>query len=244
MIFKSVNFIVGTFFLREYDALMENNLKEGKLRILIVDDHAMFIDGIRSLLRKEENLLVVAEANSGEEAVDVLSKTEVDLVVTDISMPGMSGTELARTIKENTPEIKVLVLTMYNDREIINEILLTEAEGYILKNTGKQELLKAIDKITNGGTYYSNEVMEIILDNIKRDKVRTPDEEKAKELTQRELEILQLICEEYSTADIAAELFISPRTVETHRKHILQKTQAKTIVGLIKFALANKLVQH
>lgn len=214
------------------------------LRILIVDDHAMFIDGIRSLLRKEKDLLVVAEANSGEEALSILEKTEVDLVVTDISMPGMSGTELAKKIKEKDPELKVLVLTMYNDREIINEILLTEAEGYILKNTGKQELLKAIDRIVNGGTYYSNEVMEIILDNIKRDHVKTPEEEKVKELTQRELEILQLICEEYSTADIAEELFISPRTVETHRKHILQKTQAKTIVGLIKFALANKLVDQ
>lgn len=216
----------------------------GMLRILIVDDHAMFIDGIRSLLRKEKDLLVVAEANSGEEALSILEKTEVDLVVTDISMPGMSGTELAKKIKEKDPELKVLVLTMYNDREIINEILLTEAEGYILKNTGKQELLKAIDRIVNGGTYYSNEVMEIILDNIKRDHVKTPEEEKVKELTQRELEILQLICEEYSTADIAEELFISPRTVETHRKHILQKTQAKTIVGLIKFALANKLVDQ
>lgn len=218
--------------------------KNDMLKILIVDDHAMFIDGIKSLLRKEKDLLVVAEANSGEEALEILGKTEVDLVVTDISMPGMSGTELAKKIKENDPELKVLVLTMYNDREIINEILLTEAEGYILKNTGKQELLKAIDRIVNGGTYYSNEVMEIILDNIKRDHVKTPEEEKVKELTQRELEILQLICEEYSTADIAEELFISPRTVETHRKHILQKTQAKTIVGLIKFAIANKLVQH
>lgn len=221
---------------------MDSETTERTIKLMIVDDHAMFIDGIRSLLRKENELMVVAEANTAEEALEKLKGIDVDLVITDISMPGMSGTELAKEIKSNDPDLKVLVLTMYNDREIINEILLTEAEGYILKNTGKQELLKAIDKIMGGGTYYSNEVMEIILDNIKREQTKLPDEDKTKELTQRELEILKLICEEYSTADIAEELFISPRTVETHRKHILQKTQVKTIVGLIKFALANKLV--
>lgn len=212
------------------------------VRILIVDDHAMFIDGIRSLLRKEENIQVIAEANSGDEALSFLEKHPIDLLITDISMPGMSGTELAKEVKERYPDMKVLVLTMYNDREIINEILLTEAEGYILKNTGKQELIKAISRISDGGTYYSNEVMDIVMENIKESNSKQVQDEKVKELTQRELEILKLICEEYSTAEIASELFISPRTVETHRKHILQKTQVKTIVGLIKFAIFNKLV--
>lgn len=212
------------------------------VRVMIVDDHAMFIDGIKSLLRKEEHINVVSEANSAEEALVLLEKEQLDLLITDISMPGMSGTELAKIVKERYPDIKILVLTMYNDREIINEILLAEAEGYILKNTGKQELLKAIARITDGGTFYSNEVMEIVLENIKDGNGRHELDEKVKELTQRELEILKLICEEFSTAEIASRLYISPRTVETHRKHILQKTQVKTIVGLIKFAIYNKIV--
>lgn len=212
------------------------------IKILIADDHAMFIDGIKSLLRKEENIQVVAEASDGNEALEILSSTDIDMLITDISMPNMSGTELAKKVKEDYPDVKVLVLTMYNDREIINEILISEAEGYILKNTGKQELLKAITRIAEGSTYYSNEVMEIVMENIKDGNNRHEQDERVKELTQRELEILQLICEELSTAEIAEKLFISPRTVETHRKHILQKTQVKTIVGLIKFAINNKLV--
>lgn len=212
------------------------------IRILIADDHAMFIDGIKSLLRKEENIQVVAEAANGHEALEILESNGIDMLITDISMPNMSGTELAKKVKEDYPDVKVLVLTMYNDREIINEILISEAEGYILKNTGKQELLKAITRIAEGSTYYSNEVMEIVMENIKDGNNRHEQDERVKELTQRELEILQLICEELSTAEIAEKLFISPRTVETHRKHILQKTQVKTIVGLIKFAINNKLV--
>lgn len=212
------------------------------IKILIADDHAMFIDGIKSLLRKEENIQVVAEAADGAEALEILVNGGIDILITDISMPNMSGTELAKKVKEEYPEVKVLVLTMYNDREIINEILLSEAEGYILKNTGKQELLKAITRISEGSTYYSNEVMEIVMENIKGGHHKQEEDERVKELTQRELEILKLICEELSTAEIAEKLFISPRTVETHRKHILQKTQVKTIVGLIKFAINNNLV--
>lgn len=199
-------------------------------RILIADDHAMFIDGIKSLLRKFDKAEIVAEANDGQEALEILKDGGIDMLVTDINMPGMSGTEFTKIVKSDFPEVKVLVLTMYNDREIINEILLAEAEeGYILKNTGKQELITAINRLADDGTYYSN-------------KPPKPEDDRVKDLTPRELEILQLICEELSTAEISQKLYISPRTVETHRKHIIQKTQVKTIVGLIKLAIENKLV--
>jgi DNA-binding NarL/FixJ family response regulator len=212
-------------------------------KILIADDHAMFIDGIKSLLRKFDKAEIVAEAHDGQEALAILKEGGIDLLITDINMPGLSGTELTKIVKRDFPEVKVLVLTMYNDREIINEILLAEAEGYILKNTGKQELITAINRLADDGTYYSNEVMNIILENIK-DSNKPPKQEndRVKDLTPRELEILQLICEELSTAEISQKLYISPRTVETHRKHIIQKTQVKTIVGLIKLAIENKLV--
>lgn len=209
---------------------------------MVVDDHGMFIDGLKSLLAKNNKVIVVDEASSGEDALEKLQHTDIDLLITDINMPGMSGTELTQQVKETYPDIKVLVVTMYNDTEIINEILISEAEGYILKNTGKQELYAAIDKVVAGGTYYSNEVLDIILSNIRFEDKKPEDTQKVQQLTSREMEILKLICEEYSTIEIAEKLFISPRTVETHRKHILQKTEVKTIVGLIKFAIYNKLV--
>jgi DNA-binding NarL/FixJ family response regulator len=149
-------------------------------------------------------------------------------------MPGLNGTELTKKVKEKFPEIKVLVVTMYNDPAIINEIVQCEAEGYILKNTGKDELMKAITALMNGATYYSNEVINSLRAH-KTKRTKLIAEEK-QELTERELEILKLISEEFSTVQIAEKLQISPRTVETHRKNIFEKTEAKTIVGLVKYA--------
>jgi DNA-binding NarL/FixJ family response regulator len=208
------------------------------VQILIVDDHQMFLDGLKTLLGKEKNLHVLAEASSGKEALKILEEKKVDLVITDINMPVMSGTELTRQIKRNYPHIKVLVLTMYNDREIIHEIVMTEAEGYILKNSNKQELLRAINRITDHGTYYSNEVIAIMTENyVEKEKIK----DRTHDLSNREKEIITLICQELTTAEIAKKLFLSPLTVETHRKNILRKTNSKTIVGLLKFAIENKL---
>ena len=211
-----------------------------EIKIVIVDDHQMFIDGVRSLLRKEKNAVFVHEANNGENAYDFIVNNSVDLLITDISMPGMSGTELTKKVKHEFPQVKVLVLTMFNDAAIIHEILQAEAEGYILKNTGKQELVSAINKIMDEGTYYSNEVQSLMHHhNSKKPNYNGSNAE----LTAREIEILKLVCEEYTTADIAGKLFISSHTVDTHRKNILKKSGHKTIVGLIKFAFENNILQ-
>lgn len=218
----------------------QNQLQDNSsgIRILIVDDHRMFIDGIKDILMKNKEFDIVGEALNGEAAIDFLENNNVDLVIADINMPGMSGTELTRVLKKQFPELKILILTMYSEREIIHDIVMSEAEGYILKNAGKQELLKALHHIADGGTYYCNEVIGILAENyVAREKVI----EKTKDLSPRELEILKLVCQEYSTNDIAEKLFISPLTVETHRKNILKKTKTKTIVGLIRFAIENKL---
>src|ERR1035437_89009 len=213
---------------------MNSNIQSQITQILLVDDHQMFLDGIKNLLVKEKNIHVAAEANTGKEALNVLAKIPIDLVITDINMPVMSGTDLTRQIKKDYPHVKVLVLTMYNDREIIHEIVMTEAEGYILKNSNKKELLNAINRITDHGTYYSNEVISIMTENfIAKEKIR----DKTQELSSREKEVISLICQELTTAEIAEKLFLSPLTVETHRKNILRKTNSKTIVGLIKFAI-------
>jgi DNA-binding NarL/FixJ family response regulator len=207
-------------------------------QIMVVDDHQMFLDGLKTMLSKEKNLNVAAEANNVKEALEILAKTKIDLVITDINMPVTSGTELTKQIKREYPHIKVLVLTMYNDREIIHEIIMTEAEGFILKNSNKRELLNAINRIIDNGTYYSNEVISIMTENyVSKEKIK----DRTQELSGREKEIISMICQELTSAEIAEKLYLSPLTVETHRRNILRKTNSRTIVGLIKFAIENKI---
>jgi two-component system nitrate/nitrite response regulator NarL len=211
------------------------------VKILLVDDHQMFIDGIKSLLSKSDKYEIVAEALNGNTALDILTNTSIDLMITDLSMPEMSGNDLVKKAKVLYPDLKILVLSMHSNRETVSEIMMAEAEGYILKNTGRKELTQALDRIMDNSTFYSNEVMSIMFDKIKKEK---KIEQEINPLTDRELEILILIVQELSSEEIAEKLFISRRTVDTHRKHILQKTKSKTIVSLIKFAFRNDLVQN
>jgi len=210
------------------------------IRILIADDHQMFIDGLKALLKREKNIQICGEVGNGIDALDFIRLHKPDLLITDISMPGMSGVELTRQVKAHFPEVKILVLSMYNDREIVSEILMSEAEGYILKNAGRHELISAVQRIADNSTYYSNEVLNIMMTRIKKQK---SIEKNTSLLTAREIEIVKLIMKEFSSEEIADKLFISKRTVDTHRKNIIQKTNARTLVGLIKFALENGLVE-
>lgn len=207
-----------------------------KLKLMIVDDHQMFIDGVKSLLRKEKQFDFIAEANTGEDALRMLETVQPDILITDISMPGMSGNELIGRVKSKNPEIKILVLSMHSEAEVISEIMMQEAEGYILKNTGRQELSAALHKLADGGTFYSDEVLLSLMRKVKKEAKR---DKEVVQLSERELEILKLIVQELSNEEIAEKLFISKRTVETHRKNINQKTNIKTVVGLIKFAIRN-----
>ncbi len=216
---------------------MEDTTENPQIRILLVDDHQIVLDGLKALLRKENQLNILAEASTGEEALQILETTTFDLIITDISMPGLSGLELTKQVKKKYPQIKILVLTMYNEESVIEEILHAEAEGYILKNTNKAELLASISKLMDGGTYYSPAVLQTLKNSNKNlNNINT------RHLTEREVEIIQLIVQEYSTKQIADKLFISPRTVETHRKNIIDKTGVQSIVGLIKYAFHHALV--
>ncbi len=210
------------------------------VRILIVDDHQMFIDGIKSLLIGQDRYQIVAEANDARTALELMASETYDILISDLSMPEMSGTELVKEVKTKYPDTKVLVLSMHNNRETVGEILMTEAEGYILKNTGKKELLEALDRLSDDGTFYSKDVMALMFERMKKER---KIEAATKSLTEREIEILQLIAQEYSSEEIADKLFISRRTVDTHRKHIFQKTECKTLVGLIKYAIRNEIAK-
>ncbi|RZK02796.1 MAG: response regulator transcription factor [Flavobacterium sp.] len=210
-----------------------------KINILIADDHQMVIDGLKMMLNNEA-YHVVSEANNGQEAIDLISSSpnNYDLVLTDISMPLLSGTELCKMIKSQFPHIQVLILSMYNNAQAVKEAVLAEADGYILKNSGRNELLQALHRITNGGTYFSQDIVPIIYGQYQKQKVQ---DEKLNVLSPREKEILALIVKELTSEEIAEKLFISKKTVDNHRQHLFTKCNCKSTVGLVKYAIANGL---
>lgn len=211
------------------------------INILLADDHRIFAEGLLGILQKNFNDISFTTVDSGEAAWETLqAQPEAwQLLITDISMAAMSGIELTRKVKEQFPRIKVLVLSMHNEREIVSAILEAEAEGYVLKNSTAQDIVTAVTDILNGSTHYGREVLSIMLQKMQVDKRK---EDVKKVLSIRELEILQLIIEEYSSEEIGEKLFISKRTVETHRANILEKTGCHNIIGLIKYAVRNKFV--
>jgi DNA-binding NarL/FixJ family response regulator len=199
----------------------------------------MFLDGLELILSSNTSLEIVDTACDGFQALSAIEKQMPDVVLTDLNMPEMDGLELVRRIKAKYPEIKILVLSMLKDKETVGSIMEVEAEGFILKNANKADLMKAIQAVYAGDTYYSNEIMNIMLTKYQK---RAQHETARNNLTTRELEILQLIAQELTSDKIADKLFISPRTVETHRKNILAKTQSATLIGLLKYAVRNELV--
>lgn len=207
---------------------------EVKMKILLVDDHAILVDGVKSLLQKE-GYNVVFQANSAEEALAFLKGNETELLITDFNMPGMDGLSLIHTVKVINPSIKIIVLSMHDEVHLVKEILKAGVNGYVLKKDTQTELLQAIKEVASGKVFLSNDINKLLIINL-----QNPDEGKL--LTDREREIVKLIAREFTNKQIAEELFISERTVETHRKNIFRKTKTNSLVGLIKFAYANNLI--
>lgn len=204
-----------------------------KIRVAIADDHQLFLDGLKLIFGRHPSISIVEEALTGGRLLEVLDTQEIDLVITDLCMPGYKGTDLVKAIKHRHPQVKVIVLTMHNEEEIVSEILHAEAEGYILKNSPKADLLAAVNDIIDGKTHYDEEVLNLFLKRARKEKKAI---EKTASLTERELEVLGLIMQEFTSREIAEKLFISKQTVDTHRINIMQKTGAKTLVGLIRYA--------
>lgn len=208
------------------------------IKLAIVDDHQIVIDGIKALLNSSPNFTIVADHTSPLALLESLHHTDVDILITDIMMPEMDGRTLAKKVKENFPHIKILALSMSGEGNTVNEMI-NEADisGYALKNISKDELTNAIIKIANGGIYFD----AVILEEMQRAS-EAPKVEQVY-LTIREIEIIKLIEKELSNKEIAEKLFISERTVETHRKNIFRKTKKNTVIGLIKYAYDHKLLE-
>jgi DNA-binding NarL/FixJ family response regulator len=218
--------------------------QEKTIRVLVVDDHQLIIDGLKSLLQDEPDIVFTGGANSMQQAIDFVTNNQVQVVLADINMPEGSGIETTRKLKAMQPDIQVLALTMHEDINMIRKMVEAGASGYILKRTNMNEVLEAIRVVAKGGKYLGRDVQEILLNNMGQPEKPAEQTENPSRLTQRESEILNLITKELRNEEIAEKLFISERTVETHRRNIFTKTKTKSIVGLIKYAIANGLINQ
>jgi DNA-binding NarL/FixJ family response regulator len=215
------------------------------IKLLLADDHKIVRDGIISLLQNENDLEITGEAENGQIAIRQVEKLHPDLVIMDINMPVMDGIKSTAIISKEFPETKILALTMTNEQEHIKNMISAGAGGYILKNSGKTELIDAIKTIVGGGNYFSEAVKDAILQQLVN---KRPGHEKIIgepiPLTRREKDVLRLIVEEYTNHEIAEKLFISVRTVDAHRRNLLEKTGARNTAGLVKYAIDNNILSN
>lgn len=214
------------------------------IRVLIVDDHQLMVEGLKSLLEDEEDIAFVAGANSMDETLEFLNHNEIDVILMDINMPGGSGIEATEKVKKMYPAVKIIALTMHDDISVITRMVKAGASGYILKRTHMNEVIEAVRIVHNNGRYLSSNTQKILMDNLgSAGGVTDVNEDHKPVLSAREIEVLNLIAKEYNNEQIAEKLFISERTVEAHRRNIFIKTETKTIVGLIKYAIHKGLIE-
>ncbi|MEW5846777.1 MAG: response regulator transcription factor [Bacteroidota bacterium] len=215
-----------------------------KIKVALVEDHQLVRDGIRSLLTNLPNIEVVAEADCAKTMLNLIEQAKPNVLLVDISLPEISGIELAKLITTNHPGIKVIILSMHTEQEYIFNSLRNGAKGYLHKSISREELIEAIEQVYNGSEYFSKEVSSIILKSYLR-QIKNPErveEYDDKKLTPRELEILRMVAQGYSNQLIADKLFISVRTVESHKNHIMQKLELTTTVDLVKYAIKNGII--
>ncbi|MEO1052675.1 MAG: response regulator transcription factor [Bacteroidota bacterium] len=211
------------------------------IKVLLADDHQIVLDGLSLLLDQEDDIEKVDEVQDGELALKVLQVKKVDVAVLDIEMPFMDGIETTKAIRETHPDVKILILTMYNDESFISQLIQAGASGYILKNRGKEELVEAIRKVAGGGEYFGEAVTNTLIASIKKPKKKLSDD--IVQLTKREKEVLKLIAEGLSTPQISERLFIAHSTVETHRRNLIDKTGVPNSKALIRYAYQNGLAE-
>ena len=214
-----------------------------KIKILLADDHPIVRNGISASLQSIDQFEIVGEAENGLEAVEMTTDLRPDVVIVDISMPEMCGISATKAIREKNPKTKVLVLTMHDEEQYMVQMLAAGANGYLAKNSSKDELVSAIHAICSNDVFYSPLISEDIIQRYIDALESQQDEEDDIPLTNREKEILELISESLTTKEISAKLFISHRTVDTHRTNLMRKLNIRNTAGLVRFAIQKGLVQ-
>jgi len=210
------------------------------INLLIADDHQLITDGLSKILESEKTIGKIYTANNGKEGVDKALAHDIDCVIMDINMPTLNGLEATRLIKKEKPFIKIIVVSMLCDAAIVNKMLKAGADAFINKDTGKNELLKAIDKVMHGEKYISPEISNNLFTHLTDRNVNASENEK--HLTTREIEIIRYIADGLTNIEIASKLFLSIVTVDTHRKNMLAKLQLKNTASLVKYAAEHKLL--
>ncbi len=220
-------------------------LMKNKIKVVIADDHQIFIEGIKALIKDSDKVTLVGEATDGEALLTVIKSKNPDVVLMDINMPKMNGIEASKKIKATFPDMKIVGLTMSDDASSVSEMMKAGVLGYLLKTTSKAELINAISRVYQGEKYLSNEMsmklIEKMFDDKEKDEVsHTP---RKAEITRRELDIIRLVAQEMTNAEIAKKLNNSPMTIITHRKNLLRKLGVRNTAGLVKYAVINGLLE-
>ncbi len=210
------------------------------IRTLIVDDHQLVLDGIRLMLADHKEINVVAEAHNGQEAIDYITAHPVDVVVMDLNMPEVNGLDACKQIKEINPNIKVLILSMISEYKMIQRVMKTGANGYMLKNSGQDEIIDAIQHVYKGANHFDERIIQLMLHPDQNRQVQ--NESLHPSLSRREKEILKLIIDEHTTGEIAKKLFISFGTVESHRRNMISKLGVRNTAGLVSAAYKYDIV--
>ncbi len=212
------------------------------ITVFIVDDHKVFRQGIKSLIDFEEDIEVIGTAGSIQEFMEDILKQEPDIILMDITLKNGEGIEAAKWVLDKKPTCKVLIFSMHQEDKYVKKVLASGAHGYLLKDAGTKEMMKAIRTVYNGENFYSHTIMQSIVNQLMNNKTSKKNIV-GKKLTKRELEVLKLIAEEKSNKEIADTLFISTRTVDAHRRNLLEKLQAKNTASLVKHAIRLGLIE-
>lgn len=213
-----------------------------KTKLLLVDDHQMFLDGLSEILSQEPSISIVGTAKNGKVALELLQELDVDIIISDLSMPEMDGEELMSITKKEYPKVKTILLTMHDGGDKITSLIKGGADSYLYKNASKNELLEAIEIVSSGEQYFSPKIQKALLDNIVPGREATKTEDIKEGLTEREIQILVMISEEYTQKEIADKLFISPNTVIYHKRKLMLVLDVKSVAGLVRKAVEMKLL--
>jgi len=212
------------------------------IRVFITDDHEMYLEGLSLLLQKQSTLEVIGTSTSAARLLKSLPDLSPDdVLLLDVNLPDMEEEDLVRQIRALRPKQKIIYLTLIRGTRYVHKLLKYQVQGYILKNASVDELLNAINTVGNGGTYFSKEI-DILSNSDFRNTLTVEDKQVTEILSKREVEVLKLVCKEFSNVEIAQKLFLSISTVETHRKNLIAKLGVQNTVGLVKFAIRNNLI--
>lgn len=213
-----------------------------RIKIAIADDHEIFREGFKLLLRDQTEVQLVGEAENGRELLQLVESAKPDVVIVDIKMPVMDGVDACKAIKKKFPDVHMIALSMFNEDSLIVDMLEAGAKGYLLKNTNKQELLTAVRAVYEGNTYYCSATSDKLTRMIADSKFNPYRNQPIVRFTPRELDIIKLMCQQFTSKEIASKLDLSIRTVESHREKIQEKTGAKNAIGIVIYAIKHDLV--